>query len=204
MQTAKSNSKKEILETSISLFARDGFNGVSMRSIAKEVGLNVATIYHHFQDKQTLYITAMARAFARRAEILSAALETNVSPEQRLAQFTVAFCKLVHDDPDFGKLIQREILAGDAERLRLLAERVFKEFFTSLLALCRELAPDYDPHLLAVSILGLMSYHYQITPFRRHQLGSKPEHNDPQVVARHVTRLLLQGIKGQPEVHRHP
>jgi TetR/AcrR family transcriptional regulator len=89
-------------------------------------------------------------------------------------------------------------------RLRLLAERVLQQFFTSLLALCQELAPSYDPHMLAISILGLMAYHYQMTPFRRHQLGSKPEHNDSQVVARHVTRLLLQGIKGGPACTHNP
>jgi AcrR family transcriptional regulator len=141
MKPAKGKSKSEILETAIPLFARAGFNGISMRVIAKEVGLNVATIYHHFQDKQTLYITAMAKAFARRDKILSEALAAKSPPEQRLEKFAGALCQLVHDDPDFGKLVQREILAGDSTRLQLLAKQVFQEFFNSLVNLCRELAP---------------------------------------------------------------
>ena len=187
--------KSKILEAAIPLFAKAGFNGTSMRDLAKEVGLNAATLYHHFKDKQTLYMAAMSHAFARKDEILSAALATAGSPEQRLTRFNAAFCQLIYDDPDFGKLIQREILAGDDLRLRLLVDKVFREFFTSLLSLCKELAPDYDPHLLAISIIGLMSHHYQMTQLRQHQLDSKPEHNDPKVVAEHVTRLLLHGVK---------
>lgn len=193
-QPAKGKSKTEILEAAVPLFAEAGFKGVTMRAIARTVGLNAATIYHHFQDKQTLYIAAMAHAFARKAEILSAALLSDAPPADRLEQFVAALCQLVHDDPDFGKLIQREILAGDAVRLRLLAEQVFREFFTSLVALCKELAPGYNPHMLAVSIIGLVAYHYQVIPLRQHQPGSKPEHNDPRFVTGHVTHLLLQGI----------
>ena len=202
MQPAKANSKTVILEAAIPLFAEAGFNGVPMRTIARAAGINAATIYHHFQDKQTLYIAAMAHAFARRSEMLSAALTTDASPEQRLIRFAAALCELVHGDPDFGKLIQREILAGDDERLRLLAGQIFQDFFTLLLGLCREIGPGYDPNMLAVSIIGLVVYHYQVSPLRQHLTGSKPEHNDPRVVTQHVTRLLMQGIKESTVLQR--
>ncbi|MEA3546958.1 MAG: TetR/AcrR family transcriptional regulator [Thermodesulfobacteriota bacterium] len=189
-------SKTKILEAAIPLFASGGFNGISMRAIAREVGLNAASIYHHFPDKQTLYIKAMAHAFSGKAEILSAALAT-ASHEQRLKCFVAAFCRIIHDDPNFRKLIQREILEGDESRLRLLAEEVFLDIFSALSSLSRELAPGYDAHLLAISIIGLMVYHYQTAPLRKFQPGSRPEHNDPDVLAAHVTKLLLEGIKGR-------
>ncbi|MEZ4600587.1 MAG: TetR/AcrR family transcriptional regulator [Syntrophotaleaceae bacterium] len=195
MQSNFPENKVKILEAAIPLFAEAGFNGVSMRSLATEVGLNPATLYHHFQDKHTLYMAAMSYAFARRAETLSAALGADAPPEQRLKKFAEALCRLIHDEPDFNKLIQREILAEDNKRLQLLADQVFHEFFTSLLSLCGELAPGYDSHMLAISIVGLMAYHYQITPLRRHLLGSSPDHDSPEEVAAHVVRLLLGGVK---------
>lgn len=190
-------SKMKILEAAIPLFANGGFNGISMRAIAREAGLNAASIYHHFPDKQTLYIQAMAHAFSRKAETLSAALATNASPEQRLKHFVAAFCRIIHDDQNFRKLIQREILEGDESRLRLLAEEVFLDIFSALSFLSREIAPGYDAHLLAISIIGLMAYHYQIAPLRKFQAGSRLEHDDPDVLAIHVTKLLLEGIKGR-------
>jgi len=195
MQSNFPDSKVKILEAATPLFAEAGFNGVSMRSLATEVGLNPATLYHHYQDKHTLYMAAMSYAFARRAETLSSALCADAPPEQRLKKFAEAFCRLIHDDPNFNKLIQREILAEDNKRLQLLADQVFHEFFTSLISLCGELAPDFDPHLLAISIVGLMVHHYQITPLRRHLLGSSPAHDSPEEVAAHVVRLLLRGLK---------
>jgi AcrR family transcriptional regulator len=194
MQKGRGKSKTEILEKSIPLFAEAGFNGISMRTIARAVGLNVATLYHYFPDKHTLYIGALAQAFASIGGVLSEALAADLPPEPRLKRFIDTFCRLVCEDRDFGRLLQREILAADEARLRHLAEEVFQAFFTDLLDLCRELAPGFDPHLLAISILGLIVHHYQTAPLRVHQPGRKPEHNDPQVVAAHVTRLVLHGI----------
>ena len=196
MRPIHPKSKTEILDAAIPMFAEAGFNGVSMRDIAKKVGLNAASLYHHFQDKHTLYSKAMSFAFARKTEIFSAPLSEDIPPEQRLKKFIAVFCRFVHDDPDFGKLIQREILAGEDLHLRLLAKQIFHEFFTALHSLCRELGTYYDPHLLSISIIGLMAYHYQMALLRQYQPGSQPEHNDPDVVAEHVTRLLLEGIKG--------
>ena len=186
--------KTDILETAIPLFAHAGFNGISMRAIAKTVGLTAPTLYHHFSDKQALYIAAMAHAFARKADLMSASLSINENPEQRLKAFVHAFCKLIHGDPNFHKLVQRELLDNDSSRLRLLAEQVFRDIFLSLTALSKELNPDFDPHLLSVSIIALVSYHYHCMPLRQYQPGSKKYHNDPEVVAEHVTHLLLHGV----------
>ncbi len=197
IRAIKSKSQIIILEKVVPLFAKAGYSGISMRTIAKEVGLNPATIYHHFPDKQTLYIEAMSHAFARKTEKLLEALSMRGAPEQRLEGFCLALCQLVYEDPDFAKLIQREILDGDELRLRLLAQKVFVKCFSGLSGLCQELAPGYDAHLLTISILGLVIYHYHSAPLRRFQPGSSPEHEDPQVIARHVIGLLLHGVKGK-------
>lgn len=47
--------RAEILEGSFDLFARLGRNGVTMRKIAKELGFSTGTLYHYFDDKETLY-----------------------------------------------------------------------------------------------------------------------------------------------------
>ena len=194
MQRNHPKSKTEILDIAIPLFAEAGFNGISMRDIAGEVGIKAAGLYHHFRDKHTLYMAAMSHAFGRKAERLSAALAAEVTPDERLKKFVTAFCQLVHDDPDFARLMQREILAGDDLRLNLVEKEVSLEFFSPLLSLCRELAPDYDPHLLSISILGLVVFHYQVMPLRQLLPGNRSKHDDPEVVAEHVMCLLLKSV----------
>jgi AcrR family transcriptional regulator len=49
--------KQRILNVSEKLFSEKGFNGTSVGSIAKAIGINKATIYYHFKDKQDIIIS---------------------------------------------------------------------------------------------------------------------------------------------------
>ena len=51
--------RDRILEHARLLFLERGFRDVSMREIAEAAGLRKATIYHHFQDKEALFIAIM-------------------------------------------------------------------------------------------------------------------------------------------------
>lgn len=55
--TAKKTTKDKILETSIDLFSRKGYNGVSIRTITKEVGIKESSLYNHFQNKEEILET---------------------------------------------------------------------------------------------------------------------------------------------------
>lgn len=46
--------RARIRDAAITAFARDGFDGTSLRSIAREVGVSPALIVHHFGDKPAL------------------------------------------------------------------------------------------------------------------------------------------------------
>ena len=46
--------KDRILEVSIDLFSQFGYDGVSIRQIAGEVGIRESSIYNHYQNKQAI------------------------------------------------------------------------------------------------------------------------------------------------------
>ncbi len=91
--------------------------------------------------------------------------------------------------------MQRELLDGDKKRLQLLADQVFSNFFKDMNELCHSLNPDRDPHLMTISILSLVLYHFQITPIRSFLPGFQTSHNDPKIVAKHISSLLKNGYK---------
>lgn len=194
MQAQRSESASrtahEILDKAIPLFARAGYSGVSMRNIAGAVGITQAALYHHYPDKENLYLAAMAHAFADKAAGITAALQSDGTAMERFERFIVSFTQLMASDPDFRALLQRELLDGDETRLELLAEQVFVEPFRAMTGLARDLAPDCDPHLLAISMAGLVLFHFETAPIRRFLPGGAKRHNDPKVVAKHVLRLL--------------
>ena len=51
---AKKNTKEKIFDVSIDLFSQDGYDGVSIRQIAKEVGIKESSIYNHYQRKESI------------------------------------------------------------------------------------------------------------------------------------------------------
>ncbi len=161
-----------------------------MRQIARAVGIKAASLYHHFPDKQALYVQALAQAFSRRTASLRDALAQSADPEKQFFRLVHNLCILAHEDTDFSRLIHRELMDGDEKRLQLLADNVFGSFFEEIIMLCRTLAPDRDPHLLAISILGLVNYHFQLTPIRSFLPGFQESHNDPETVASHIILLL--------------
>ena len=46
--------KNKILEVSIDLFSKYGYDGVSIRQIAGEVGIRESSIYNHYRNKQAI------------------------------------------------------------------------------------------------------------------------------------------------------
>ena len=44
--------KEKIVETALELFSQRGYGGVSIRDIAREVGIRESSIYNHFPGKQ--------------------------------------------------------------------------------------------------------------------------------------------------------
>jgi hypothetical protein len=59
------------------------------------------------------------------------------------------------------------------------------------------LAPEQDAHLLATSVIGLAKYYIEYQPLLKYFPGWKPEHEIPEVIAAHITTLLLNSFKAK-------
>ncbi|MCC6748692.1 MAG: helix-turn-helix transcriptional regulator [Deltaproteobacteria bacterium] len=57
---APDSTKSAILRAARQHFARRGYHATSIRDIAGEVGIDVKTLYYHWQSKQTLFEAALA------------------------------------------------------------------------------------------------------------------------------------------------
>lgn len=185
-----------ILAAAIPLFAEKGFAAVTVREIAEAVGIRTATLYYHFPSKESMHLAAIAQTFADKAEGISSALAEPGTPEEQLRRLIFRFTERMAGDRYFRLLLQRELLDGDEKRLQVLAETVFQEQFLSLARLATDVSPGCDAHLLAISMAGLVLYHLETAPIRRFLPGGRSEHDDPAVIAQHVTQLLLRGISG--------
>ncbi len=59
--TGHINTKEKILQTSLRLFARRGFDSVSVRDIAGELGITQSALYKHYKNKQDIFNSIIQR-----------------------------------------------------------------------------------------------------------------------------------------------
>ena len=103
------NGRANLLDAAVGNFTRSGYHGTSMRDIARDAGVTVASIYHHFPSKQEILQEIMAGtmrdviALTRKA-LLAAGSE----PADQLEA-------LVHAWILFHTSRQREALIGASE-----------------------------------------------------------------------------------------
>lgn len=190
----KTKTREEILELSAPLFAQHGYDGVSMRDVAAVVGLTQAALYYHFSDKDQLYLDAVAYQFRERELALKDLLAGNSAPWERLERFVAGLARMMATDKDFLRLMQWVLLDTDETRQSTLAKHVFRDMFIAVHDLASELDPHQDAHLLAMSILGLVIFHFQTGVTRKFMPGHRPHQDKPEVLARHVCELLRRSL----------
>lgn len=64
-----------ILRSAATLMAQRGYHGTSMRDIARDVGLQMASLYHHFGAKQDILVQIMRGAMRDLTGVVAAAAE---------------------------------------------------------------------------------------------------------------------------------
>jgi AcrR family transcriptional regulator len=187
------NTQDRLLAIAARLFAAEGFAGTSMRSIGREAGITQAAIYHHFPNKEALYLAAIERLFEGKRLVIQETIEERLPPEEKLQRLVRDMLRLVREDDDFRKIYYRELIEADEFRLGELAGNVFTELHELLQGVMRQLAPDRDPVLLLMSLSGLVFEHVEATKLTRFLPNARPEHVDPAVIADHICSLFLYG-----------
>jgi TetR/AcrR family transcriptional regulator, transcriptional repressor for nem operon len=61
MGRAKQFDREHVLRAALDLFWERGYHDTSVRQLGAAMGINVATVYSEFGDKQGLYLTALAK-----------------------------------------------------------------------------------------------------------------------------------------------
>lgn len=187
--------KDDILARVAPLFADNGYAGVSMRDLAKICAVTPAALYHHFDDKEQLYLETVAYAFETGSRGMDKLLEVDGTLEEQIRRLVGWFTGVVGNDTVFRRMLHRELLDGDTARMRLLVRRVFAEPFRRVLELEKRLVPRYDPYMLAVSLVSLVLGHFELRPIRRFLEGQDDAPDNTQAIIEHIADLLLHGLE---------
>jgi AcrR family transcriptional regulator len=91
--------RDEILVAARALFARDGADRTTMRSVADAVGISAAAVYGYFPDKTSLYDATAEAAFQELGRRFAAAAATE-DPVARLRAMMLAYVRFGEEHAD--------------------------------------------------------------------------------------------------------
>ncbi|KUI47302.1 TetR family transcriptional regulator [Mycobacterium sp. GA-1199] len=112
-----------ILDTAERLFTERGFHAVTMDAIADAADLAVGSIYHHFKNKERLYLALVERALEVNEQAMAGAYGNGRSPIEELRAASDAYCGFHLSNPGYFRMIAQRTLdvppgdmAGEIER----------------------------------------------------------------------------------------
>jgi AcrR family transcriptional regulator len=125
--------RRQILDGSRVCFARYGYEGATVRRLEETTGLSRGAIFHHFRDKESLFLALAEQDAARMADVVAAQGLVQVMrdllagadkhPADWLAT-RLEVSRRLRTDPDFrGRWAQRSQQLTVATRQRLLRQR---------------------------------------------------------------------------------
>ena len=130
--------RRQLLELGADLFARHGYEGLSMSRIAREAGISKALLYHYFPSKQAYFAATLEQAAAELAQVT--APDPDRPPVEQLAASLDAYLGWVERHMGaYDKLIRS---VGAVPEVRDLVERVREETAQRILAGLTEHEPQ--------------------------------------------------------------
>jgi AcrR family transcriptional regulator len=159
-------SHSKIEQAALQLFGERGYDSTSTLLIAKSAGVSEALLFKYFQSKEKLFEYLIKQGFRRIVEANRGIL-TEQNPRVLIENVIDLPYKLVHDEPDFWKMQDKEFNRPLVQKyfqrfmspIDSLLQQAFKdvgaddaEMTTQLLlliiqSLWRNLLYEHDPHL---------------------------------------------------------
>lgn len=119
--------RQRTVETATRLFAEHGYDGVTMRRIARELGGSAMTPYRYFKNKAEIFDLVRAALFGRFADAQKAAYDSATNPLSRLLAMRDAYVAFALDDPQSYRLMF-EMGQDEAEEREEVAEQGARAF----------------------------------------------------------------------------
>ena len=198
-KAVNSSGEQAILEAAEILFAEKGFDAVSMSAIARLAKTSKPNIYHHFKNKNDLYLAIMKTAVQRSSDLLDALEDAPGTFRQRLRDFSAGQLGNILSHKRSTQLILREALSSGSQHGPEIAKHVVGNVFSRLTAMVRhgqqdsEFRKDIDPTLAAFMIVSANMFFFQANPVMQHI----PEANftvDVSTYSEGVMDILFNGL----------
>jgi AcrR family transcriptional regulator len=180
---------EQILDAAFRAFATYGYDGVSVRTLNRELGVSHNLIHQRFGSKQSLWYAAVDRAFRQQITELAAAFDPTLTDP--LDQLNHAIRRFVHYSAERPELLGLMNIEGrvDSERLDYIYDNYIAPALAPLGRLLEHLHNEGRTRPISLRALFFLIAHgaaapFTLAPLARHFDNTDPFH--PNMIAAHA------------------
>ncbi len=205
-EAVNDQTRERILDSAELLFARKGFDAVSIREITGASKSNLAAVNYHFGSKFNLYMEVFRQRWVPRTRRIRKQFAERLAdtPEPRIRDVVNAMVRSFLDgqltDQErliHGQLMQREI-ASPTDALKMVVEEVMRPQQQRLSDLMRPHLPAHvDENRLRLSLLsviGVTLYFTFARPVVSRLTGQEYDDEFKAVLIDHITTFAIDGM----------
>ncbi|MBI5441027.1 MAG: TetR/AcrR family transcriptional regulator [Deltaproteobacteria bacterium] len=111
------DTREKLAVVAVRLFSEKGFNGTSIRDIAKEMGMSISNIYHYFGSKEGVLLEALRRAVEKLLGDLEFVAQLDLPPLLRMKLLVERHLLYCGKNLDLAKIYFLELQDVSAEAL---------------------------------------------------------------------------------------
>lgn len=188
----KSIARERVMDAAERLFARKGYNAVTLRDIAAEIGIHHTTVYHHVPGgKEQLFIDVFERNMQHHRQGLTQAI-AGAPPDIRSQLRAVADWLLSQPPMDLVRMVYSDLPSIDPTEADRLSRIAFETMLLPIEAVLRSAQQqgviDYEDLILgAGTFIGMIESLYAVPP----SVTIKSR----QTMAYEMVDLLLNGLR---------
>jgi AcrR family transcriptional regulator len=181
-----------------SLFARDGFDGTSIRALTKEAGANLGAVTYHFESKEALYHRVLEGVFGPAREGIRRLAHAPLPAPRRLELFVEGMFHHLGENRDLPRFMVQEIVLGEDPSPQIL--ETVRIVVGALAGVMREgqeegTIVEGDPVLLALTLLSQPIYLSLMPQFlKRDDLQGESLPRPEGLPQKHVLALLRRAF----------
>jgi AcrR family transcriptional regulator len=201
--TSKDPVRERLLAVARDLFARNGYDAVSVRDITSRAKANLGAITYHFGSKEALFHTVLETIAGPLAEAVAQSAERPGSALERIQTVIRTVGTHVQANPWAPRVMLRELASGRPLPAPMM--KAWKRNIATLMGLVTAGQQDgsirpSDPLLLTLSVVGQVFFFRISSRIARDVAGIDP--NDPVVHARiadHIAETVRRTLANSPK-----
>ncbi|MDH5360936.1 MAG: TetR/AcrR family transcriptional regulator [Gammaproteobacteria bacterium] len=194
-----------ILRTATQHFAERGLAGARIDEIARDAGVNKATIYYHIGGKEELYAEVFRDNMRKSTERLLTHVNQQQNAEDKFKAYVDTIVENLRENRAAAPLMMREIASG-AENIPQESLQYIVKMLTTIIQILEEGRSDgsfrnTNPGLTHLMIIGSIMFYSAGEPLRKKLMGlmgndfPMVEYTKDCDLARDISDFLLHALK---------